>query len=256
MEELIKILRCLRQECPWDKKQTMETLRTLTIEETYELSEAVLNNNSEEIKEELGDLLLHILFYAEMATEKKQFTIDDVYETLRNKLIYRHPHIFGKVKVKNSEEVSANWETLKLQEKKKQNKVGGTLSGVPQGLPSIIKTSRIQHKAATVGFDWQEKSQVWEKIQEEIKEWETECKKGNQSRMEEEFGDILFALTNAARLYGIDPDCALEKTNRKFITRFNYIEQQTNKANKNLKDISLDEMEELWQEAKQYDSQY
>ncbi len=251
MNELIKILKRLRKECPWDKEQTKESLRPLTIEETYELSEAILSGNFNAIKEELGDVLLHILFYAEIAEEENKFTLEDVCHALSQKLIYRHPHIFGNVEVKNSSEVVDNWEFLKLKEKERLKKETGALSGVPQGLPSIIKADRIQHKAAAVGFDWENREQVWEKVKEEIEEFEEECKIGNTDTMEEEFGDVLFSLINAARLYKINPDSALEKTNRKFIRRFKRLEEAAKEQNKTLKSMTLEEMEGIWQAAKE-----
>lgn len=241
------VLDTLREKCPWDAKQTNESLRANTIEEVYELTDAILADDVSNIKKELGDVLLHIGFYSKIADEKGQFDIADVCNTLTDKLIFRHPHIYGNVNADSPEEVSKNWEQIKLKEKGGNKTV---LSGVPNSLPSLIKANRIQEKAANVGFDWEEKEQVWEKVKEETREVETEIKKGNHEKLEEEFGDLMFALINAARLYGVNPENALEKTNRKFISRFNYLEAKAKEMGRNLKEMSLSEMDEIWNEAK------
>lgn len=248
-ERILGIMDKIRKNCPWDSEQTNESLRSLTIEETYELAEAVLKNKPENIKKELGDLFLHIIFYAKIAEEKKQFDIADVIHSLADKLIYRHPHVFGNKEVAGSEEVAQNWEELKLKEKQNGNN-NSVLGGIPQSLPAVIKAVRMQEKVRGVGFDWEEKEQVWDKVKEELSEFEEELKNGNTIEAEEEFGDIFFAMINAARLYGIDPESALERTNQKFIKRFNYLENNTLKKGLSLKDMSLDEMEAIWQEAK------
>ncbi len=245
--ELLEIIATLRIQCPWDKKQTMESLRALSIEEVYELGDAVLDGDMAEVKKELGDLLMHIVFYAQIGEEQQVFDIEDVLNGICEKLKYRHPHIYGDVKVENAEEVLQNWEQLKLKEKGRKHKV---LEGVPISLPALVKSYRIQDKARGVGFDWQRREDVWEKVKEELKEFEDEVGKADQKRMEEEFGDCLFAMVNAARLYGINPENALEKTNRKFIARFGYIEDKAREEGKKLQEMSLEEMEEFWQEAK------
>lgn len=245
-ERALDILDRLRIECPWDKKQTNDTLRILTIEETFELTDAIIKNDAKEIKIELGDLLLHILFYAKIAEEKNQFNITDVCNSLCDKLIYRHPHIFGSAQVDNSEQVIRNWEILKLREGKNKT----VLCGVPSTLPSIIKSHRIQDKARGVGFDWANKEDVWNKVKEEINELAIEIDNKDQDKIEEEFGDVLFSVINAARLYKVNPDNALERTNQKFIRRFNYIESELNKKGIKINDASLEEMDELWNKAK------
>ena len=245
--ELLDVLDILRIQCPWDAKQTNESLRPNTIEETMELCDALIKNNVSEIKKELGDVLLHILFYAKIADEKQQFDIADVCDALRNKLIFRHPHIFGDTKVDNAEQVLQNWEALKLKEKGGNKTV---LSGVPKSLPSVIKAERIQEKSANVGFDWDKPEDVWDKVKEEIAEVETELKAGNRDNMEKEFGDLLFSVINAARLYGVRADNALELSNNKFITRFNHIEQRALDMGKKINELSLAEMDALWNEAK------
>ena len=247
-EQLLDIMDKLREECPWDRKQTIESLRSHTIEECFELTDAISRNDFDNIKEELGDLLLHIVFYAKIADEQARFSIKDVTDAINHKLIYRHPHVFGEVSVHDADEVTHNWEILKQKEKKKKKE--GVLSGVPKGLPALIKAFRIQQKAAGIGFDWKDKKEVWNKVKEEIGEFEKELHEQNSENMEKEFGDILFALINAARLYGIDPETALEKTNQKFISRFNHMETVCKEKEKNLAELSLDEMEELWIEAK------
>lgn len=243
----LEVLDTLRQKCPWDAKQTNESLRANTIEEVYELTDAILDDDSNNIKKELGDVLLHIGFYSKIADEKGQFDIADVCDALTDKLIFRHPHIYGNVNADSPEEVSKNWEQIKLKEKGGNKTV---LSGVPKSLPSLIKANRIQEKAANVGFDWEQREQVWDKVKEEVDEVEAEMKKGNTENLEQEFGDLLFAIINAARLYGVNPENALEKTNRKFIRRFNYLEAKSKELGRSLKDMSLAEMDEIWNEAK------
>lgn len=247
---LLEIMTELRTKCPWDKEQTFESLRTLTIEETYELADAILKDNKKEISKELGDLLLHIVFYAEMGNESRDFDIYDVTKNLCEKLIYRHPHIFGDVEANSPEKVMQNWEDLKLKEKGGNKTV---LSGVPVSLPALIKAHRIQDKARSVGFDWEEREQVWDKVNEEINELKTEIASMDQNKMEAEFGDLMFSLINAARLYNINPENALERTNRKFIQRFNYLESKTITIGKDLKKMSLAEMDEIWEEAKTFE---
>ena len=244
---LLEIMDKLRAECPWDMVQTNETLRTLTIEETYELSEAIINNDSDEISKELGDLLLHIVFYAKIGEEKGDFDITSIIDKLVDKLIFRHPHIFSDVNVQSATDVEENWEKLKLKEKDGNKTV---LSGVPKGLPSMVKAFRIQDKVSGVGFDWEEPKQVWDKLKEELNEVEEELENKNQDGIEAEFGDLFFSLINAARLYGINPDDALERTNKKFINRFNYLEEKTIQKGLNLKEMSLSEMDKIWEEAK------
>lgn len=248
---VIDTLDILRVQCPWDRKQTNMSLRTNTIEETYELCDALLQDNPAEIRKELGDVLLHVLFYAKIGSEQSRFDIADVANALNEKLIFRHPHIFGDVKAETAETVIQNWEQIKLKEKGGNRTV---LAGVPASLPALIKAYRIQEKAANVGFDWQDAGQVWGKVKEEIAEFEAEVADSDaanhKERITEEMGDCLFSLVNAARLYGINPDNALEMTNRKFIKRFNYIEQQAKEQGRDIKSLSLDEMENLWQQAK------
>ena len=250
-DELLEIMDELREKCPWDKKQTLESLRKLTIEETYELGDAILRNELDEIKNELGDLLLHIIFYAKIGSEQKAFDIGDVIRSLNEKLVYRHPHIYGKVDVNNAREVEQNWEALKLKEKGRKKKT--VLEGVPASLPALVKANRIQEKASGVGFDWEKPEQVWDKVKEEVNELQHEITSENTEKTEAEFGDLFFALVNAARLYGIDPEAALERTNLKFISRFNYLEDQTLKKGKDLKEMSLVEMDRYWNEAKKRD---
>lgn len=244
---LLDIMDELRVKCPWDAKQTNESLRTNTIEETYELCEAIIKNDDLEIKKELGDLLLHIVFYAKIGQEKSQFDIADVCNAICDKLIYRHPHVFGDDAAKTAGEVEQSWEQLKLKEKGGNKTV---LEGVPASLPSIAKAHRIQDKARNAGFDWEQKEDVWNKVKEELAEFEKEVKDMNDDKMESEFGDLFFSLINAARLYKINPDNALERTNQKFISRFNFIEQKAKEQNKNLKDMTLTEMDQYWDEAK------
>ena len=251
-QRLLEIMDELRAKCPWDSVQTNETLRTLTIEETYELAEAIIKGNDELIAKELGDLLLHIVFYAKIGEEKGAFNIETVMNNLIEKLIYRHPHIFGDVTVQNATEVEENWEKLKLKEKNGNKSV---LAGVPDSLPAMIKANRIQDKVRGVGFDWEERSQVWDKVQEEFNELKVEIENGNTDGIEAEFGDLFFSLINTARLYGVNPENALERTNRKFISRFNYLENKTIKQGKSLKEMTLAEMDEIWNEAKKLEQE-
>lgn len=245
---LLDIMDTLRLKCPWDHKQTNESLRPNTIEEVYELSDAILNHDKKNICKELGDVLLHVVFYAKIGSENGSFDIKDVCDKLCDKLIYRHPHVYGQVAADTAEQVVNNWEELKMKEKDGNKTV---LSGVPSSLPSIIKAYRIQDKARAVGFDWEERSQVWGKVKEEISEFEAEVENMDKEKAEAEFGDVMFSLINAARLYHLNPDNALEYTNQKFIRRFNYLEQHTIKEGKNLKDMSLDDMDKIWDEAKE-----
>lgn len=247
-KRLLDIMDELRAKCPWDKEQTMESLRHLTIEETYELADSILDGNYSNIKKELGDILLHIVFYAKIGSEQGLFDITDVLSGICEKLIYRHPHVFGSVQVDNSDEVKNNWENLKIKEGNKS-----ILAGVPVSLPALVKAHRIQDKVRSVGFDWEEPSQIWDKVDEELKELQHEFEAGDPQKMEAEFGDLLFSLVNAARLYNIDPEMALERTNKKFIQRFNYLEANTLKKGISLKDMSLDEMNVFWEEAKKQD---
>ncbi len=249
-EKLLNIMDELRAKCPWDKEQTNESLRTLTIEETYELADAIIKNDITALKKELGDILLHIVFYAKIGEENNQFNIKDVIDSLNEKLIYRHPHIFSDTKVSNARDVEENWEKLKLKEKGGNKSV---LAGVPESLPALVKANRIQEKARGVGFDWENREQVWEKVQEEINEVKEEISKHDQDKIESEFGDLLFSIINTARLYGVNPENALERTNRKFISRFNYLEEKTIKQGIDLKKMSLEEMDVIWEEAKKYD---
>nr|WP_173075113.1 nucleoside triphosphate pyrophosphohydrolase [Tenuifilum thalassicum] len=248
---LLEIMDDLREKCPWDREQTLESIRPLTIEETYELSEGILEKDFSTIKKELGDILLHIVFYSKIAEEDKQFDVVDVINSLCDKLIYRHPHIYGDVKVGGTNDVLENWEQLKIKEKDGNKTV---LSGVPSSLPALIKANRIQEKVRAVGFDWDERSQVWDKVQEELNELKHEVEVNTSDEdIELEFGDLLFSIVNAARLYGVDPETALERTNRKFMKRFGYLEQETIKQGKSLKEMTLDEMNKIWEEAKRYD---
>ncbi len=245
--KLLEIMDELREKCPWDRKQTNETLRNLTIEETYELADAIIENNPAEIKKELGDLMLQIVFYAKIGAENQEFDIGDVINSLNEKLIYRHPHVFGDTVVKDHEDVKKNWEELKMREG------NSVLKGVPKSLPAMIKANRIQEKVRAVGFDWEEKSQIWEKVKEELSELEKEVEKDDHHTIQSEFGDLFFSLINAARLYDIDPETALEKTNNKFIKRFNYLEKETLAKGHSLKKMTLDQMNEIWERSKDYD---
>lgn len=247
-QELLEVMNLLREKCPWDKAQTNESLRTLTIEETYELSEAILKNDDKLISKELGDLLLHIVFYSRIGEEKGSFDIGTVMQQLIDKLIYRHPHIFAEVEVANKREVEENWEKLKLKEKDGNKSV---LSGVPSSLPAMIKAYRMQDKARGVGFDWDEKNQVWDKVAEELEELKQEIATGDMDKIEDEFGDVFFSLINAARLYNINPEDALERTNRKFLDRFSLMEQETIKKGLDLKKMNLDELNFYWDKAKE-----
>ena len=243
----LDVLDELREKCPWDRKQTNQSLRPNTIEECFELCDALIADDTQNICKELGDVLLHVAFYAKIASEKGQFDMKDVCDRLCEKLIYRHPHVFGEAVAETAGEVCKNWEQLKLKEKDGNKSL---LSGVPVSMPSLIKAYRMQEKAANVGFDWEKKEDVWAKVREEISEIEVEMNKGDKANMEKEFGDLLFSLVNAARLYGINPDNALEMTNAKFRNRFGYVEEHTIKKGRNLKGMSLDEMDSLWNEAK------
>lgn len=249
-ERLIEIMDELREKCPWDRKQTMESLRTLTIEETYELADAIIKNDMQELKKELGDLLLHIVFYAKIGSEKKAFSLTDVIQGINDKLVHRHPHVFGDVSVKDSREVEENWESIKLKEKDRKKTV---LSGVPESLPALVKANRIQQKVRGVGFDWDERNQIWDKVKEELNELQQEVETDDYDKVEAEFGDLFFSLINAARLYDIDPETALERTNKKFVKRFNYLESQTLKKGLSLKDMTLDEMNVVWEKSKEFD---
>lgn len=244
-ERLLTIMDELRSQCPWDKKQTMETLRPLTIEETYELADAILDQNLDDVKGELGDLLLHIVFYAKIGSETNAFDIADVLNGICEKLIHRHPHIYGDISVENEEEVKQNWEKIKLKEGKTS-----VLQGVPKSLPALVKATRIQEKVAGVGFDWETPQQVFEKVEEELEEFNAEVKAKNSDAIESEFGDVLFSLINYARFLNINPENALERTNKKFIKRFQYLEQQAKLKKRSLTEMSLDEMEVLWEDAK------
>lgn len=246
--KVIDTLDILRVKCPWDRKQTNQSLRPNTIEEVYELSDALMHDDSKNIRKEIGDVLLHVLFYSKIGEEKGDFDIADVANSLNEKLIFRHPHVFGTTEASDAHQVELNWEQIKLKEKDGNKTV---LSGVPNSLPSLIKAYRMQEKAANVGFDWEERSQVWDKFKEEISEFEAEAANMDHDRMESEMGDVLFSLINVARLYGIHPDDALERTNAKFKQRFNHIEQAAAKKGVKLKDMSLAEMDKLWNEAKQ-----
>ncbi len=244
-ERLLDIMDELREKCPWDRKQTLESLRHLTIEEVYELGDAILDNDLEEVKKELGDVLLHLVFYSKIGSEKKAFDIADVANGICEKLIARHPHIYGDVEVADEEEVKKNWENLKLKEGKKS-----VLEGVPRSLPALVKANRIQDKVAGVGFDWEKPQQVFEKLQEELGELQEEVKDRNEDKIEAEFGDVLFSMINYARFLNVNPENALERTNKKFITRFQYLEEKAQAGNKALKDMSLKEMDVFWNEAK------
>lgn len=246
-QRLLDIMDILRIECPWDKKQTFESLRTMTLEECFELADAVILQNDEEIKKELGDLLLHIVFYSKIAEEENKFNIYDVIKSINDKLVFRHNHIFGEIKLNSLEDVAENWERIKLKEGINKTVLGG----IPNSLPALIKAYRIQDKARNVGFDWEEKEQVWNKVNEEYEELMIELKNNNVKNIEEEFGDLFFSLINAARLYGINPENALEKTNKKFISRFNYLESKTITNGVDLNTLTLEQMDEIWNEAKE-----
>jgi len=245
--KLLDIMDEIREKCPWDQKQTMQSLRHLTIEETYELGDAILDNDNSEIKKELGDLLLHIVFYAKIASENKTFDIADVIIGINEKLVHRHPHVFGDVKADTEEEVAKNWEKLKLKEGKKS-----ILEGVPKSLPALVKSSRIQDKVTSAGFDWEKSEQVFEKVQEEIQELHEEVLAKNQTRIESEFGDVLFSLINYARFIKVDPESALERTNKKFIKRFQFLEKEAAKEGKQLTEMTLTEMDVHWEKSKDF----
>jgi len=248
---LLEIMDELREKCPWDQKQTNESLRKLTIEETYELADAIIEDDNEALKKELGDLMLHIVFYAKIGSEKGLFDMGDVLESINKKLVYRHPHVFGDITVtRGAREVEENWEQLKIKEHSEYKPV---LSGVPSSLPATVKANRIQEKVRGVGFDWDKREQIWDKVTEELNELKEEVLSGRKNDIEAELGDLFFSLINAARLYEIDPEIALEKTNRKFISRFNYLEQKTLVQGKSLHDMTLDEMNIIWEEAKMFD---
>ena len=245
-KRLLDVMDQLRDLCPWDREQTMESLRNLTIEETYELADAIIEQDLDEVKKELGDLMLHIVFYSRIGSEKGAFDVADVLNGICDKLIFRHPHVFGERKVKDSGEVIENWEELKMKEGHRS-----VLAGVPVSLPAMIKAHRIQDKVRAVGFDWEKRDQVWDKVSEEIREVKHELNNGQEfEKMEDEIGDLLFSVINAARLYNVEPETALERTNRKFIKRFTYLENRAKALNRSLKEMSLEEMEEIWQEAK------
>ena len=247
---LLGIIDELREKCPWDMKQTNDSLRKLTIEETYELADAIFSGSDEGIRNELGDLMLHIVFYARIGSEKGAFTMTDILEGINNKLVYRHPHVFGDAKVSGASQVEENWEHLKIRE---NNGYKPVLSGVPSSLPAIVKANRIQEKVRGVGFDWENREQIWDKVLEEINELKEEVRNRDTATIESEIGDVIFSIINASRLYGIDPEAALEKTNRKFIKRFNYLEKETLSKGISLHDMSLDEMNVIWEEAKKED---
>ena len=248
-ERLLDIMDELREKCPWDKEQTFESLRNLTIEETYELADAIMKKDYSEIKKELGDILLHIVFYAKIGSEQQRFNIEDVLNAICEKLIFRHPHVFGDTDVKGDvNKVKENWEELKQKEGNRS-----VLGGVPDSLPALIKANRIQEKVRAVGFDWDKKEQIWDKVNEELNELKEEVKAANQNAIESEFGDLLFSIVNAARLYGVDPELALERTNQKFKKRFEFLEENTIKKGRLLKEMNLDEMNEIWEKAKKFD---
>lgn len=245
-ERLVRIISELRLQCPWDKKQTVESLRYLTIEETYELSDAILDNDLTEIKNELGDLIMHVVFYSQIGHEKQAFTITDVLNSVCDKLVRRHPHIYGNVKVENEEDVKRNWEQIKLAEGNKS-----VLGGVPKSLPAMVKANRIQEKARGIGFDWDEQAQVWDKVKEELAELQAEVEnKAAKEKIEDEFGDVLFSMINYARFIDVNPEDALERTNKKFIKRFQFLEEEAAKLDKPMADMTLGEMEAIWQRAK------
>jgi XTP/dITP diphosphohydrolase len=246
-QRLLDIMDDLREKCPWDKKQTLESLRHLTIEETYELGDAIIANDLEELKGEIGDLMLHMVFYSKIASEKGAFDITDVLNAICDKLVHRHPHIYGDVEVKDEEEVKANWEKLKLKEGKKS-----VLEGVPKSLPALVKATRIQDKVKGIGFEWDNKDQVWDKVKEEMAEFEAEVNVDDKEKMEEEFGDVLFSLINYARWVDINPEDALARTNQKFINRFQWMEEETKKDGKKIQDMTLEEMDVYWEKSKAY----
>jgi XTP/dITP diphosphohydrolase len=247
---LLQIMDELREQCPWDKKQTWESLRHLTIEETFELADAIIENDAQEVKKEAGDIMLHLVFYARIAAEKGYWDVTQMIHALCDKLVARHPHIYGDVTVADEDEVKRNWEALKLKEKSADEKPKGVLSGVPKGMPAMVKAMRIQEKARGAGFDWDEPAQVWEKVQEELGELLDAARAGQEEEVKKEFGDVLFSLINYARFIGVNPEEALERTNRKFIYRFNYMEDRVRELGKELREMTLPEMDEYWNEAK------
>ena len=247
-QKLIDLIDNIREKCPWDREQTFNSLSHLTVEETYELFDSIVNNKNDEIKEELGDLLMHVILYSKIASEKKLFDISDVIETIVNKIIFRHPHVFGNIKIDSSDEVKKIWETSKLKESKDNHK--SVLSGVPKSLPSIIKAHRIQEKAAGIGFEWETKENVWKKVEEELDEFKNEVRNGNKSFMEKEFGDVIFSLINYARFLKINPELSIQKTNKKFIDRFQFMEKIAIENNEELINLNLDKMEEYWKLSK------
>jgi XTP/dITP diphosphohydrolase len=248
---LLNIMDELRVKCPWDREQTIESIRNLTIEETYELTDAIIEGDMQGVKKELGDLLLHIVFYSKIASETNLFEITDVINQICDKLIYRHPHVFGNTEVDSASDVVKNWEQIKISEKGGNKTV---LSGVPNSLSSLIKANRIQEKVRAVGFDWEVRTQVWDKFNEELNELKDEIESGDQKRIEAEFGDLFFSLVNAARLYNVDPETALERTNKKFMKRFSFLESKTIKEGRSLKTMTLDQMNEIWEQAKEFDN--
>ena len=248
---LLDIMDELREKCPWDRKQTFDSLRMNTIEETYELADAILDHDLNEIRKELGDLLLHVVFYSKMGSEQQAFDLGDVANGICDKLVFRHPHVFGDTQADNAEQVKQNWEDIKLKEKAQAHEKKRVLSGVPRSLPAMVKAYRIGEKAASAGFDWEKREDVWAKVREETAEVETEMRRGDHEAMEGEFGDLFFALVNACRLYGVDPEAALERTNRKFIRRFTAMEETAAGQGRMLSDLTPDEQEALWQKAKQ-----
>ena len=247
-QKLIDLIDNIREKCPWDREQTFNSLSHLTVEETYELFDSIVNNKNDEIKEELGDLLMHVILYSKIASEKKLFDISDVIETIVNKIIFRHPHVFGNIKIDSSDEVKKIWETSKLKESNSNHK--SVLSGVPKSLPSIIKAHRIQEKAAGIGFEWETKENVWKKVEEELDEFKNEVRNGNKSFMEKEFGDVIFSLINYARFLNINPELSIQKTNKKFIDRFQFMEKIAIENNEELINLNLDKMEEYWKLSK------
>ena len=251
LKRLLDVMDELRVKCPWDRKQTFESLRMNTIEETYELADAILDHDLDNVKKELGDLLLHVVFYSKMGSEQQAFDIGDVADAICDKLIFRHPHVFGETQAEDAEQVKQNWEDLKLKEKALEHRKKRVLAGVPRSLPALVKAYRIGEKAAASGFDWEKREDVWEKVKEETAEVQREIDRSDSSRAEEEFGDLFFALVNAARLYGVDPEAALEKSNRKFIRRFTHIEDRAEQQGRSLRDMTLGQMDALWNEAKE-----
>ena len=251
LKRLLDVMDELRVKCPWDRKQTFESLRMNTIEETYELADAILDHDLDNVKKELGDLLLHVVFYSKMGSEQQAFDIGDVADAICDKLIFRHPHVFGETQAEDAEQVKQNWEDLKLKEKALEHRKKRVLAGVPRSLPALVKAYRIGEKAAAAGFDWEKREDVWSKVKEETAELQREIDRSDASRAEKEFGDLFFALVNAARLYGVDPEAALEKSNRKFIRRFTHIEDRAEQQGRSLRDMTLGQMDALWNEAKE-----